>query len=129
MALTEDEKRVKDILSKQFHTYVKINEMRERAEKLEIKGDYEAAETIHEQADQLQLVLDIYERDEREGCERGLERANCAYHFISMRNARNEKITLDELGALYLIKGERMRQLLNKYARHVAQRFKDEVRS
>lgn len=122
MALTENEQRVKYILSNQFETYVKINRMRERAESLEAKGKYDAAETIHEQADHLEIVLEVYEQHSERFLKRDSERANYAYHILSMRNARKEKesTSLVVIGEIFSISRERVRQLMNNYACYVS---------
>lgn len=130
MALTEDEQKVKYILSNQFETYVKINEMRERAELLEAKDQYDAAETIHDQADHLEIVLEVYEQHSERYLKRDSERANYAYHILSMRNARKEKeaTSLTEIGKIFRISRERVRQLMNAYACYVALCVEKEVK-
>lgn len=129
MALTENEKRVKYILSNQFEIYAKINAMRERAESLTAKGKYDAAETIHDQVDQLELVLEIYEQHSETFLKRDSERANYAYHILSMRNARKEKESTSfvAIGKIFQVSGERIRQLMNNYARYIALCVEKEV--
>lgn len=127
MALTENQKRIKRILSNQFKTYTRINRMRERAAFLEAKGKYDVAKTIYDHADQLEFVLEVYEQHSNCALKKRFKRAHQAYYIISEREVTQGIKSIDEICDLFQVKGARMRFILNDYVRYFAECISDGV--
>ena len=123
MALSKEAKRVKVILSNQYEAEVKKQRLLKQIERFEAIGNEDAAETIYDQVEEIEIVLSIYEDHCSMHMKRDYERAVSIYGLLSDL----PNMTLKKVAEIFGLCVERIVQIMNLYAKYVTELVKEEV--
>lgn len=123
MALSKEEKRVKEILRNQHGAKEKKQRLLKQIERFEAIGNEDAAESIYEQVEEIESVLSIYEEHCSMHMKRDYDRAVSIYGLFS----ELPNMTLKKVADIFSLCTERIVQIMNIYAKYVTEILKEEV--
>lgn len=123
MALSKEEKRVKEILRNQHGAKEKKQRLLKQIERFEAIGNEDAAESIYEQVEEVERVLLIYEEHCSMHMKRVYDRAVSIYGLLS----ELPNMTLKKVADIFGLCTERIVQIMNIYAKYVTELLKEEA--